>query len=434
MAISLDWVKQAGGPLKTRAGKPGPTDGSTWESFSIVSDNELQRAPGRLTSQAIANILAILLALVLMILTALMMASGSVCAAETGPGGSGVTVRIKDITRIYGVRGNQLIGYGLVVGLRGTGDSRSAPYTARSIANMLEKFMITVDPSEVKSKNIAAVMVTAVLPPFAVPGDTLDIVASSIGDAKSLLGGTLLLTELSGLDGKVYAMAQGQIIAGADAVTTVGRIPSGATVEGYVPMEMVSPEGYMVLSLINPDYTTAARIADAVCARFGSGSAVAIDGGSVRVTVPESFRQMPTPFAAEVGELQVKPDAPARVIVNSRTGVVVVGANVKISPAAVSYNGFNVRVGAATDEAAVAAAAAAGAAGGVGVGVGSAARPAGGAAGGAAIGSTVLLEAGSTIQTLVAALNAVGARPRDIMSIMEALKACGALQAELEVM
>jgi len=373
------------------------------ESFPIMSGSELQRAPGRLTSQAIANILAILLALALMILTVLMMASGRVCAAEAQPEGLGVTVRIKDITRVYGVRGNQLIGYGLVVGLKGTGDSRNAPYTARSVANMLDKFMITVDPVEIKSKNIAAVMVTAVLPPFAVPGDTLDIVASSIGDAKSLLGGTLLLTELSGLDGRVYAMAQGQVAQGADSMTTVGRIPSGATVECYVPMEMVSPEGYMVLSLINPDYTTATRIADAVCARFGSGSAVAIDGGSVRVTVPESLRQTPTPFAAELGELQVKPDAPARVVVNSRTGVVVVGANVRISPAAVSYNGFNVQVGAAADAT-------------------------------AGVGSTVVLEAGSTIQTLVAALNAVGARPRDIMSIMEALKACGALQAELEVM
>jgi flagellar P-ring protein precursor FlgI len=371
------------------------------ESFPIMSGSELKRSPGRLTNQAVANVLAILLALVLMILTALMMASGRACAAEAQPEASGVTVRIKDITRVYGVRGNQLIGYGLVVGLKGTGDSRNAPYTARSIANMLDKFMITVDPAEIKSKNIAAVMVTAVLPPFAKPGDVLDIVASSIGDSKSLLGGTLLLTELAGLDSKVYAVAQGQIVQGADGMTTVGRIPSGATVEGYVPMEMVSPEGYMVLSLINPDYTTATRIADAVCARFGSGSAVAVDGGSVRVTVPESLRQTPTPFAAELGELQVKPDAPARVVINSRTGVVVVGANVRISPAAVSYNGFSVQVGSAAD---------------------------------AAAGSTVVLEAGSTIQTLVAALNAVGARPRDIMSIMEALKACGALQAELEVM
>jgi flagellar P-ring protein precursor FlgI len=401
MAVSPDWIRQAREPLAARAGKPGAEESSNWELFSTMSDREQQRGPRWLTSQTTANVLAILLALVLMILTALIMVSGGARAAEGEPGGSGITVRIKDITRVYGVRGNQLIGYGLVVGLRGTGDSRSAPYTARSVANMLEKFMITVDPSEVKSKNIAAVMVTAVLPPFAKPGDAIDIVASSIGDAKSLLGGTLLLTELAGLDSKVYAMAQGQIVAGADAMPTVGRIPSGATVEGYVPMEMVSPEGYMVLSLINPDYTTATRIADAVCARFGSNSAVAIDGGSVRVTVPESLRQTPTPFAAELGELQVKPDAPARVVVNSRTGVVVVGANVKISPAAVSYNGFSVLVGAAAD---------------------------------ASAGSTVVLEAGSTIQTLVAALNAVGARPRDVMSIMEALKACGALQAELEVM
>ncbi len=411
MAISVDWLKRAG----RESGQADGSDGRAWESLSAARAHDSDGSPGRQRRQALTNALAIALALALMVATVLMLASGGVHAATNEPG---PTVRVKDITRVLGVRGNQLIGYGIVVGLRGTGDSRSAPYTARSIANMLERFMITVDPSEVKSKNVAAVMVTAVLPPFAKPGDALDIVASSIGDAKSLLGGTLLLTELAGLDSKVYAVAQGQIVAGADAMPTVGRIPSGATVEGYVPVEMVSQEGFLVLSLINPDYTTASRIADAVCARFGDGAAVAVDGGSVQVRVPESLRQMPTPFVAEVGELQVKPDAPARVVINSRTGVVVIGANVRISAAAVSYNGFNVRVGApgAAD---------------------SPTNPGATAAAGAAndaIGSAVVLEAGSTIQALVGALNAVGARPRDIMSIMEALKACGALQAELEVM
>lgn len=391
MAISLNWIKR-----HTRQ-ESGPTEGLAWESLPAAFDRDGQGVPERLPRPALACVLAIALALALMVV--------AYAAADE----SGVDVRVKDITRVYGVRGNQLIGYGLVVGLRGTGDSRSAPYTARSVANMLEKFMITVDPSEVKSKNVAAVMVTAVLPPFAKSGDALDIVASSIGDAKSLLGGTLLLTELAGLDNRVYAVAQGQIIAGADAMPTVGRIPSGATVEGYVPMEMVSQEGFLILSLINPDYTTASRIAEAVCARFGDGTAVATDGGSVRVTVPENLRETPTPFVAEVGELKVKPDAPARVVINSRTGVVVIGANVRVSSAAVSYNGFNVRVGDA------------GSATATGAAVDS-------------VGSAVVLEAGSTIQTLVAALNAVGARPRDIMSIMEALKACSALQAELEVM
>ncbi|MEA4882369.1 MAG: flagellar basal body P-ring protein FlgI [Clostridia bacterium] len=333
--------------------------------------------------------------------------------AETAPTGvmpaaspvSGVTVRVKDITRVYGVRGNQLIGYGLVVGLRGTGDSKSTPFTSRSLANMLEKFKITVDPLEVKSKNVAAVMVTATLHPFAKPGDLIDVSASSVGDAKNLLGGVLLMTELSGADGQVYAVAQGPINAGADLLPTVGRISGGATVEGYVEMQMITSDGLLLLSLINPDYATASRIAKAVCDRFGENVGAALDAGTVRVSVPEPLRDIPTPFVAEVGALEVSPDAPAKVVFNSRTGVVVIGGNVRVSPAAVSYNGFSVKVGEESDL----------------------------GAGGVLGGSTVMLEAGSTIQALITALNSVGARPKDIMSIMETLRASGALQAELQV-
>ncbi len=325
-----------------------------------------------------------------------------------------VTVRVKDITRVYGVRDNQLMGYGLVVGLRGTGDSRSTPFTGRTLSNMLDKFNITVDPLEIRSKNVAAVMVTGVLPAFASPGDAVDVTVSSLGDARSLAGGTLLLTELAGADGRIYAVAQGPVQSGADARATVGRVPAGATVERHVAMDLLTPDGSLVLSLLNPDYTTAARIARAVCERFEEGVAVAVDGGTVRVAVPEWLQETPTPFIAEVGELEVSPDAPAKVVLNARTGVVVIGGNVRISPAAVSYNGFNVSVG---------------------VSPGSQAQ-----AGGDMVimpmqpGSTVALEAGATIEALAAALNAVGARPVDIMNIMEALRACGALQAELQIM
>lgn len=325
-----------------------------------------------------------------------------------------VTVRVKDITRVYGVRDNQLMGYGLVVGLRGTGDSRSTPFTGRTLSNMLDKFNITVDPLEIRSKNVAAVMVTGVLPAFASPGDAVDVTVSSLGDARSLAGGTLLLTELAGADGRIYAVAQGPVQSGADARATVGRVPAGATVERHVAMDLLAPDGSLVLSLLNPDYTTAARIARAVCERFEEGAAVAVDGGTVRVAVPEWLQETPTPFIAEVGELEVSPDAPAKVVLNARTGVVVIGGNVRISPAAVSYNGFSVSVG---------------------VSPGSQAQ-----AGGDMVimpmqpGSTVALEAGATIEALAAALNAVGARPVDIMNIMEALRACGALQAELQIM
>jgi flagellar P-ring protein precursor FlgI len=325
-----------------------------------------------------------------------------------------VTVRVKDITRVYGVRDNQLMGYGLVVGLRGTGDSRNTPFTGRTLSNMLDKFNITVDPLEIRAKNVAAVMVTGVLPAFASPGDAIDVTVSSLGDARSLAGGTLLLTELAGADGRIYALAQGPVLSGAEVRPTVGRVPAGATVERHVAMDLLTPEGNLVLSLLNPDYTTAARIARAVCERFGEGAAVAVDGGTVRVDVPEWLQETPTPFIAEVGELEVSPDAPARVVLNARTGVVVIGGNVRISPAAVSYNGFNVSVGMSSgwqDQAG----------GDVMI------QPLG-------PGSTVALEAGTTIEALAAALNAVGARPVDIMNIMEALRACGALQAELQIM
>ncbi len=256
------------------------------------------------------------------------------------------------------------------------------------------------------------------MPAFASPpGDAVDVTVSSLGDARSLAGGTLLLTELAGADGRIYAVAQGPVQSGADARATVGRVPAGATVERHVAMDLLTPDGSLVLSLLNPDYTTAARIARAVCERFEEGgAAVAVDGGTVRVAVPEWLQETPTPFIAEVGgELEVSPDAPAKVVLNARTGVVVIGGNVRISPAAVSYNGFSVSVG--------------------GVSPGSQAQ-----AGGDMVimpmqpGSTVALEAGATIEALAAALNAVGARPVDIMNIMEALRACGALQAELQIM
>lgn len=363
---------------------------------------------------------ALILAMPVLTAIAVLLAWACVAVATPLPSEPGApigapSVRIKDITRVFGVRGNQLMGYGLVVGLRGTGDSRSTPFTARSMANMLERFNISVDAAEIRAKNVAAVMVTAALPPFAVPGDVIDVTASSVGDAKSLLGGTLLLTELTAADGKVYAVAQGAMIAGADALPTVGRVPAGATVEGYVPMSMLTPDGDIVLSLLNPDYSTAARIASALSGRFGEGTAIALDGGTVKVVVPEMLKAAPTAFIAELGELEVTPDAPARVVVNSRTGVVVIGGNVRVSPAAVSYNGFNVRVSQSS------------AAGTTGI------QSQQQQSSDEVSGSTVMLESGSTIQALVAALNAVGARPRDIMSIMEALRACGALQAELEV-
>lgn len=359
--------------------------------------------------------------------------------------------RIKDITRIEGVRENDLIGYGLVVGLKGTGDSSGAMFTVQSVANMLMKFGVKVTPDQMRVKNVAAVMVTAKLPAFARVGDRLDVVVSSLGDARSLEGGTLLLTPLLGADEKMYAAAQGVVSLGGGGGSaarqkvhpTVATIPEGATVERELTEAISGAEnGKITLSLSQPDFLTADRIAKAICARLGEGTAKALDAGAVEVRVPAGYAGDPVGLVALIGEIPVTADVPARVVFNERTGTVVIGGNVRVLPAVVSHGSLRVQISSSVDNGSASASASAGEGAADATTGGTAVTPsavtatsgATGAAAGTGTGTVFDVSSMDTVDALVSSLNAVGATPRDIIAILQALKACGALLAEIEVL
>ena len=344
--------------------------------------------------------------------------------------------RVKDLASVSGVRTNQLVGYGLVVGLDGTGDQTSqAPFTIQSIKNMLAQFGITVPPeSNPQLKNVAAVTVHAELPPFSKPGQTIDVSVSSIGNAGSLRGGTLLLAPLRGADGEVYAMAQGSLIvsgfgvSGRDGsriavnVPSGGRIPGGATVEREVRSSFATAPT-VTLNLNSPDFTTATRLAEGINRMLGAGTAAAIDAVSVQVLAPADPSQR-IAYVSTLEQLEIQPgEAPARVIINSRTGTVVIGSNVRVLPAAVSHGSLSVTITERTEVS----------------------QPNAFAA-----GQTVEVprseieidqpkarmfkfEAGVNLDAIVDAVNRVGAAPGDLVAILEALKQAGALRAELIV-
>lgn len=340
--------------------------------------------------------------------------------------------RIKDIARVQGVRNNQLVGYGLVVGLAGTGDSDKSTYTVQSIASMLKAFGVAVGPGQLKPKNAAAVMVTAQLPPFAKSGDTIDITVSSLGDAKSLQGGTLIQTPLKAANGAVYAVGQGPLSVGGFSAggggnsqqknfPTVGTIPGGAIVEQEVAASMAE-SGNITLSLSKPDFTTASRVSEAIAYRFGQ-IAYARDAGTVVVEVPGAYSGNLVGFIASLEELPVTPDSSAKVVINERTGTVVMGGNVTIAAVAVTQGGLTVKI-TTTPEV-------------------SQPPP---LSGGTTVVTNkqevdaqekqaplVVLPASSNVSDLVNALNAVGASPRDVISILQAIKAAGALNAELQL-
>lgn len=264
-------------------------------------------------------------------------------------------VRIKDITEIKGVRQNQLVGYGLVVGLMGTGDKDKTKFTFQSLASMLEKMGLTVAPEDIKVKNVAAVMVTAELPPFARSGSRLDVLVSSIGDAVNLQGGTLLFTPLKATDGKIYAVAQGPVstggfrLAGAGAgvqknFPTVGRVVEGALVEKELASDFGS-QTTLTFMLQNPDFTTANRISQAVnAAMMGMHLANTLDAGTIEILIPERYRQNPVGFVTLVEGLNVVPDNEAKVVINERTGTVVIGENVRISTIAIAHGNLSMEI------------------------------------------------------------------------------------------
>ncbi|MCP4159597.1 MAG: flagellar basal body P-ring protein FlgI [Deltaproteobacteria bacterium] len=321
-------------------------------------------------------------------------------------------VRIKDLVSIKGIRKNQLVGYGLIVGLNGTGDKSGAEFTMQSLGNMIQRMGIHIDKAQLKVKNVAAVMVTAELPPFARIGSKIDIMVSSVGDAKSLSGGMLLLTPLRGVDGKVYALAQGGIALGGaggykKAYELVARLPSGASVEREIRVRLNGKRS-LTLSLINPDFTTVTRIVQIINTSMGKELAAAIDSGAVKITIPEDRQGDVANFIAGLETLEIVPDGVAKIILNEKTGTVVIGEKVTISTVAIAHGDLTIRI--KNQENAI--------------------PPRRGEKPGE---SLVVIPKGSTIGDLVKALNALGVKPADLISIFQSIKAAGALQAELEI-
>ena len=344
--------------------------------------------------------------------------------------------RLKDISDVQGVRTNQLIGYGLVVGLDGTGDKTSqTPFTAQTFRNMMEQFGISVPENLTpKLKNVAAVSIHSELPPFAKPGQRIDITVSSIGNASSLRGGTLLMTPLRGADGRVYAVAQGDLVVGGFGaqgsdgskitvnVPSVGRIPNGASVEVAAPNPFMEGD-IMTFNLHNPDFTTAKRVRDEINRLLGPGVARSMDATSISVTAPRDPSQRVT-YLSVLENLQIEPaEAAAKVIINSRTGTIVVGNNVRVSPAAVTHGNLTVTISESVEVS----------------------QPNAFAGGRTAVtpDSNVditqekshMFKVGDsvTLDDIVSAVNRVGMAPGDLMAILEALKQAGALRAELIV-
>jgi flagellar P-ring protein precursor FlgI len=345
--------------------------------------------------------------------------------------------RVKDIARVNGVRSNPLIGYGLVVGLNGTGDQTSqAPFTVQSLKTMLAELGVTIPPGvNPQLKNVAAVAVSAELPPFAKPGQQIDITVSSIGNAGSLRGGALLMTALKGADGEIYAIAQGNMVVGGFGasgndgsrisvnVPSAGRIPNGATVERAVLDGMAQNGEELVLDLNTPDFTTVQRLMEVINTRFGPETARAVDGGSVAVRAPFDVSAR-VGFMAQVENLELSPgDAPAKVVVNARTGTIVIGANVRVMPAAVAHGSLTVTISEGTEVSQPNALA-----GGETV-----VAPSTDIAVEQTGSRMFVLQGGASLEDIVAAVNQVGAAPGDLIAILEALKQAGALRAELEI-
>jgi flagellar P-ring protein precursor FlgI len=342
-------------------------------------------------------------------------------------------VRLKDIAEINGVRKNQLVGYGLVVGLDGTGDGKKAAFTVQSMASMLEKMGVTINKNDIKVKNVAAVMVTAELPPFAKKGNRVDVLVSSIGDANNLQGGTLMMTALKGVDGNIYAVAQGPVNTGgfgAGGTTsmvvknfpTVGRVLSGATIEREVPTRFNQGDT-MLFSLHNPDFNTAARVVQTINVNYAEPVARAQDAGTIEISIPDQYVGNAVPFLASLSTLEVEPDNDAKVVINERTGTVVMGEQVRISTIAIAHGNLSIVVKENFDVS----------------------QPLPFSDGRTAVtpntqvnvqedtNQLMVVPKGISIGNVVNALNALGVTPRDLIAIFQAIKAAGALQADLEV-
>lgn len=340
-------------------------------------------------------------------------------------------VRLKDMATFSGVRTNQLVGYGLVVGLSGTGDKSGTDFTVQSMVNMLEKMGVRVDKDSLKVKNVAAVMVTAKMPVSARPGAKLDVTVSSLGDSSSLYGGVLLMTPLKGIDGKVYALAQGSLVLGGYSAggeggqaskntTTVGQIPGGASVERAVPFAF-NKQDSMLIHLSDRDFSTTEQVVQSLNQALGGEYAHAENIASIRLTIPKRYQGNLVPLMASLENIQCSPESRARVVIDERSGTVVLGSNVTLSQVAVTHGNLNVVVKESPKVS----------------------QPKPFSQGQTAVTpdtqvkvaeqkKRLILVEGANIQELVNGLNAIGATPRDIMSILRTLKAAGALHADLE--
>jgi flagellar P-ring protein precursor FlgI len=342
--------------------------------------------------------------------------------------------RLKDLADVEGVRGNQLFGYGVVVGLNGTGDGNSVQFTTKSLSNMLEKLGIRVDSKDIKVKNVAAVLVTATLPPFIRPGSKLDVTLSSLGDAKSLQGGNLILTPLRGADGNTYAVAQGSVSVGGFAVEgggdsaqknhpTVGLISQGAMVERAIPFDLFQSQRIRIV-LREPDFTTMTHVVANINTMLGRPLAVAIDSASVEIPLVADFQRDPIGLIAKLESVDVDQDIGARVVVNERTGTIIMGETVTLSRVALAHGNLNIAIRSETQVS----------------------QPNALAEGETQVVTNADVNVGEektglsivggqvTLGEVVGALNALGATPRDLISIFQALKRAGALHAELVIM
>jgi flagellar P-ring protein precursor FlgI len=356
-------------------------------------------------------------------------------AATLAAGGLVYGTRLKDLVEIEGVRDNQLIGYGLVVGLKGTGDKQQTIFSTQSLTNLLSRMGITVSPTAIQVKNTAAVLVTADLPAFSQPGTRIDVSVSSIGDASNLQGGVLVLTPLKGADAQVYAVGQGSVVTGGFvagrggnsqivAHPTSGRIPNGAIIEKAAPS--VTPGARIHLQLRQADFTTAARIAAAINLKFGgveSKVAEAENSGVVSVTSPAAYKTRPVEFIADLESVVVEADRPAKIVINERTGTIVMGNDVRISPVSILHGTLTVEI-----ETTVAVS-----------------QPLPQSQGKTEVvpetkvkakeekARDIVLQKGASVEELVRALVGIGSTPRDIIAILQNLRAAGAIEAELEV-
>jgi flagellar P-ring protein precursor FlgI len=343
--------------------------------------------------------------------------------------------RLKELVSLEGVRDNQLIGYGLVVGLKKTGDNQQTLFSAQSLANLLQQMGVSINPTAIQITNTASVMVTATLPPFAQPGMHIDVTAAAMGNASNLQGGVLLLTSLKGVDGQVYALSQGSVVTGGFDVgkagnsttvnhPTVGRVPGGGIVER--PSPSVPPSGHLKIQLHQPDFTTAMRISTVINEKFptqGKPLAQAENSALVGVTIPPEYAARSVDFIALLEALQVQTDRPARVIVNERTGTIVMGKEVRVSPVAIMHGKLTVEI--QTTE--------------------TVSQPNPLSQGTTAVvpqvavsakedkAKSLVLKQGATVEELVKALGAIGSTPRDVIAILQSLRAAGALEAEVEV-